>query len=79
VSKLSILVAGSDADLRALILYVLTREGFEVIGVEDESALFDRVVELHPDVALVDLPWPPDSRLALIRRLKMTGGSLQRL
>lgn len=70
VGKLSILVAGSDADIRALILYVLIRQGFEVIEVEDDSVLFDRVLELHPDVVLVDLPWPPDSRLEFIRRLK---------
>jgi arsenate reductase len=73
VRKPSVLLAGTDPDLRELIFYLLSRQGFEIIEATEDEALFEFTERHRPDVALLDLPWPPDSRLSFIRNVRQSG------
>lgn len=55
---------------------LLEREGVSVVGVASSSAeALQRVEELHPDVALVDISLGAESGFDLTRRLRQHGGA----
>jgi CheY-like chemotaxis protein len=58
-----------DTDMRWLMRFLLENAGVEVVTLQGDSSLVERVNWLKPDVILIDLHWPPSERLALIRQL----------
>jgi CheY-like chemotaxis protein len=62
-----------DPDMRSLMRYLLENAGVEVIALQDDAFLIERVWRLNPDVVLIDLQWPPTERLALIGQLRKSG------
>ena len=67
-----------DTDMRSLMRYLLENAGVEVIVLQDDSFLIERIWRLNPDVVLIDLQWPTTERLALISQLRksVTTGAL---
>jgi CheY-like chemotaxis protein len=55
--------------LRWLIRFLLENAGVEVVTLQGDSSLLERLNWLEPDVILIDLYWPTSERLALIRQL----------
>jgi CheY-like chemotaxis protein len=67
-----------DQDMRSLMQYLLENVGIEVITLQGDSSLIERIGRLNPNVVLIDLQWPTSERLALISQLKksFTNGAL---
>jgi CheY-like chemotaxis protein len=59
-----------DPDMRSLLRYLLENAGADVITLQGESFLIERIGWLNPDVVLIDLQWPPSERLTLISQLR---------
>ena len=66
----NILVVEDEAPIREMIAYSLSREGFVVHEAQDAESAYHLIVELRPDVALVDWMMPGGSGVELVRRLK---------
>jgi two-component system phosphate regulon response regulator OmpR len=65
-----ILVVDDDSALRELLADYLTREGFEVEGVEDGVAMDTWLARREPDLVILDLMLPGEDGLTLARRLR---------
>jgi two-component system phosphate regulon response regulator OmpR len=70
IEKTQVLVVDDDASLRELLEDYLQREGFQVSGVADGSAMFDWLSGNRPDIIILDLMLPGDDGLTLARRLR---------
>jgi CheY-like chemotaxis protein len=71
--KIVAVLIEEDPDMRSLMRYLLENAGAEVITLQGDSFLIERIGRLNPDVVLIDLQWPPSERLALIRQLRKSG------
>ncbi len=69
-SPTKLLVVDDDAALRVLLQDYLTREGFEVHGVEDGVGMDAALAEEEPDLVILDLMLPGEDGLTLARRLR---------
>lgn len=69
-SPTRILVVDDDSALRGLLEEYLTREGFEVAGVEDGEAMDAWLAEHEPGLVILDLMLPGEDGLTLARRLR---------
>jgi two-component system phosphate regulon response regulator OmpR len=65
-----ILVVDDDSALRDLLQEYLSREGFEVAGVEDGEAMDAWLAEQEPGLVILDLMLPGEDGLTLARRLR---------
>src|ERR1700751_1669832 len=65
-----VLVVEVDADIRELLRYSLTQEGFAVEEAADGAEALDRISRRAPGVILLDLVLPRMSGLELCRRLR---------
>jgi CheY-like chemotaxis protein len=64
-----------DTDMRWLMRFLLENAGVEVVTLQGDYSLAERLSWLKPDVILIDLHWPPSERLALIRQLSESANS----
>jgi DNA-binding response OmpR family regulator len=55
VASKKILVVDDDKDIREIIMYILESEGFSVSGLDNGSAVLNKVHELRPDMVLLDV------------------------
>lgn len=69
-SQTRILVVDDDSALRKLLTDYLSREGFDVAGVEDGEAMDLWLAENEPHLLILDLMLPGEDGLALARRLR---------
>jgi two-component system phosphate regulon response regulator OmpR len=69
-SPIRILVVDDDSALRGLLEEYLTREGFEVTGVEDGEAMDAWLAGHEPGLVILDLMLPGEDGLTLARRLR---------
>ncbi|MGE5154504.1 MAG: response regulator [Bdellovibrio bacteriovorus] len=69
-SPIQILVVDDDSALRGLLEEYLTREGFEVAGVEDGQAMDAWLAAHEPGLVILDLMLPGEDGLTLARRLR---------
>lgn len=69
-SPIRILVVDDDSALRGLLEEYLTREGFEVAGVEDGEAMDTWLAGQEPGLVILDLMLPGEDGLTLARRLR---------
>jgi two-component system alkaline phosphatase synthesis response regulator PhoP len=65
-----ILVVEDEADIRELLCYSLTQEGYAVEEAADGAEALERVTRRAPDLAMLDLMLPRMSGLELCRRLR---------
>ncbi len=69
-SPTRVLVVDDDASLRELLTDYLDKEGFDVSGVEDGTAMFEWLDQHQADLLILDLMLPGDDGLTLARRLR---------
>lgn len=68
--KRKILVVEDDEDIRQIISYVLSDEGFEPVLCKNEDAIFKIIRTHHPDLILLDVARPTDQGTELCRAIK---------
>ena len=66
-----------DESIRELILYALTSSGFEAQGFDCAEPFWAAVKQRSPGLVLLDIMLPGDDGLAILRRLKESGGTSQ--
>lgn len=66
----TILVVEDEGDLRELIVFNLTREGFEVVQASDGDAALQAACSHMPDLILLDVMMPGPDGFEVSRRLK---------
>jgi len=70
-----ILVADDELAPRSILDNLLTREGYEVVAVEDGEAALAQLNEHHFDLLITDLQMPKVDGLELLREVQRAGGS----
>ncbi|HEY8000332.1 MAG TPA: response regulator [Solirubrobacterales bacterium] len=65
-----ILVADDDADVRELVVFRLTRAGYEVITAGDGEEALRLALERRPDVCVIDVMMPKLDGYELTERLR---------
>jgi two-component system phosphate regulon response regulator PhoB len=70
MAEANILVVEDEKDIRELLAYTLTREGFVVTQAENGAVALDLARMKHPDVILLDLMLPGMDGLSFCRRLQ---------
>ncbi len=68
----TLLVVDDDAEIRELIQAYLDKQGYQVICVEDGSAMDEALAESSVDLILLDLMLPGEDGLSIAKRLKQT-------
>ena len=68
----TLLVVDDDAEIRELIQAYLDKQGYQVICVEDASAMDIALAESSVDLILLDLMLPGEDGLSIAKRLKQT-------
>jgi DNA-binding response OmpR family regulator len=78
-----ILVADDDADVRELVVFRLTRAGYEVITAGDGEEALRLALERRPDVCVIDVMMPKLDGYELTERLRaseeLAGGAIMLL
>ena len=72
MSKQSILIIEDERDIRELLEFNLSREGFQVEGVETGDTALIKISDHIPDLVLLDLMLPGMDGLEVCRRLKQS-------
>lgn len=68
--RYKILIVEDEADIRELLRYSLTQEGYAVEEAADGAEALERITRRAPDLVLLDLMLPRMSGLELCRRLR---------
>jgi two-component system, OmpR family, phosphate regulon response regulator PhoB len=66
----TILVADDEEDVRELVVYRLSRSGYNVIGASDGLEAFELASERAPDLMVLDVMMPKLDGYELTRRLR---------
>jgi two-component system alkaline phosphatase synthesis response regulator PhoP len=75
MAKTRVVIVEDEEDIREILEYTLTREGFEVLGAADGATGLALVRSEHPDLVLLDLMLPDLDGLELCRQLKSDGAT----
>jgi DNA-binding response OmpR family regulator len=73
MNKQTVLVIEDEQDIRELLDYNLSREGFRVVGVETGEQGLQSAASLSPDAIILDLMLPGLNGMEVCRRLKQDG------
>lgn len=65
-----IFIVEDDLNIRQLIEYALTQNGFESKGFEDAPSLYQALEEEQPDLFILDIMLPGEDGYSILRRLK---------
>ena len=68
-----ILIAEDDAELRTLFTHVLTRNGYDVVGVDNGQKAFDTIRADYFDLVISDIMMPVMDGYELVRALRREG------
>ncbi len=63
-----VLIADDESNLRRVLSAQLSRDGFEVVAVEDGQAAIDALEEHHLDVVITDLRMPKVDGMGVLKR-----------
>jgi two-component system alkaline phosphatase synthesis response regulator PhoP len=70
MSKNSVLIVEDEEDIRILLHYNLSKEGFSVTAVESGELGLQHAIANHPDIIILDLMLPGMDGLTVCQRLK---------
>ena len=65
-----ILISEDERDIRELIAFTLRFAGYEVILTQDGQEAYDKILELSPDLILLDIRMPRMTGYEVCRRIK---------
>ena len=65
-----VVVADDDDDIRDLVAFKLENAGYEVISVADGDSAWDRMREVRPTLAVLDVMMPGMSGLDVLREIR---------
>lgn len=68
--KKRIVVVEPDLDIREIVSHILTDRGFEVIPYQNEIGIFEHIIEIMPDVILLDIYSITEQGTELCRQIK---------
>ncbi|MFW0794008.1 response regulator transcription factor [Gordonia sp. CPCC 205515] len=71
----SLLVVDDDSRVRTVVSWQLESEGYQVFEAGDGNAAWQRILDLRPDLVVLDISLPGVSGLDLLRRLREAGDS----
>jgi DNA-binding response OmpR family regulator len=69
-NKKKILVVDDDDSLNTILVDKLNISGFEAKGAVDGEDGFNKAIELHPDVILLDLVMPKMNGMEMLKKLR---------
>ena len=72
----TILVVDDESDIREVVRYALSREGFHVVEAEDGLDGLQKVSETNPAVVILDITIPGLLALSPVSKLNTSGGSI---
>lgn len=70
MAEQTVIVADDDDDIRDLVAFKLENAGYEVISVADGDSAWDRVREVRPTLAVLDVMMPGMSGLDVLREIR---------
>lgn len=70
MAEQTVVVADDDDDIRDLVAFKLENAGYEVIAVADGDSAWDRVREVRPTLAVLDVMMPGMSGLDVLREIR---------
>ena len=70
VAAPTVLIADDDPNICSMLVYLLLREGYEVLSAHDGRAALELIRERTPDALLTDLRMPRMDGLELLRQAK---------
>ncbi|MET4077382.1 MULTISPECIES: response regulator [Janibacter] len=70
MAEQTVVVADDDDDIRDLVAFKLENAGYEVISVADGDSAWDRVREVRPTLAVLDVMMPGMSGLDVLREIR---------
>lgn len=69
-NKLTVVCIEDEQEMIELMSLILSRHGYEVIGALGGQAGLDKVIELKPDLVLLDLMMPEMDGWAVLQRMR---------
>jgi two-component system, OmpR family, phosphate regulon response regulator OmpR len=72
-----VIVLGDEAELRNMLLDLLTDQGFDVLTVSSSARLYEELGRKCFDVLVLDAAMQPESGLGVCRRLRREGHSIR--
>ncbi|MCK5540840.1 MAG: response regulator [Deltaproteobacteria bacterium] len=72
-TKPVIMVVEDNDDNRQLVLKVLSRQNYEVVGVVDGNEALERLNVINPDLILMDINLPDMDGYEVTRRIRLQG------
>ena len=68
----NIYIVEDDDNIRKLVCYALSREGYEVVGFTLPSEFYTEYHKQKPDLILLDIMLPEEDGLSILKRIRMT-------
>lgn len=65
-----IYIVEDDENIRSMVQYALTGNGYRAVGFEDGQAFFQRMEQELPNLILLDIMLPGEDGLSILRRLR---------
>lgn len=66
-----VLIADDEPDIVEILKYNLEKEGYEVITAKDGNEAFDRAIQHHPDLIVLDMMMPKKSGMEVLELLRL--------
>lgn len=66
-----VLIADDEPDIVEILKYNLEKEGYDVITAKDGNEAFDRAIQHHPDLIVLDMMMPKKSGMEVLELLRL--------
>ncbi|MHC1604500.1 MAG: response regulator transcription factor [Candidatus Methanofastidiosia archaeon] len=66
----TIVFAEDDKDIARLVKFKLEREGLNVVHFPDGEGVVDAILQIHPDIVLLDVMMPVQDGISILREIR---------